>query len=96
MRFRASCAGNILVWVGTIRDRYLSSRWKPFLFPGVGGAKIFRDAIWGRLRFPFRADFVACKRFGAFDFPQNDWKTRIQNGLMSLLSKSPGEADAGS
>jgi hypothetical protein len=29
---------------------------KPKTFLGVGGMKIFRDDVWGRLRFPFRAD----------------------------------------
>ena len=50
---------------------------------------LFRYAIWGRLRFPFRADFVAYRRSGAFDFPQKDLKSRIQNALMLLLSRSP-------
>ena len=63
---------------------------RPQTFLGVGGSKVFRDDIWGRLRFPFRADFVAFRRSGAFDFPQKEWKTRIQNGLMLFLSRSPG------
>ena len=63
---------------------------RPHTFLGVGGAKLFRDAIWGGLRFPFRADFIAYRKSGAFDFPQKDLKSRIQNGLMLLLSKSPG------
>lgn len=62
---------------------------RPHTFLGVGGDKIFRDAIWGRLRFPFRADFVAYRRAGAFDFPQKNLKSRVQNGLMLLLSRSP-------
>jgi multimeric flavodoxin WrbA len=62
---------------------------RPHTFLGVGGAMLFRDAIWGRLRFPFRADFVAYRRSGAFDFPQKNLKSRIQNGLMLLLSRSP-------
>jgi hypothetical protein len=62
---------------------------RPHTFLGVGGAKLFRDAIWGGLRFPFRADFVAYRRSGAFDFPQKDLKSRAQNGLMLLLSRSP-------
>ncbi|MCK4410302.1 MAG: flavodoxin family protein, partial [Candidatus Eisenbacteria sp.] len=62
----------------------------PHTFLGVGGEKVLRDAIWGRLRFPFRADFVAYRRSGAFDFPQKEWKSRIQNGLMLFLSKFPG------
>jgi multimeric flavodoxin WrbA len=61
---------------------------KPSTFLGVGGTKVFRDEIWGRLRFPFRADYLAYKELGVFDFPQKNYKTRIQIAIMSLLSKS--------
>ena len=59
-------------------------------FLGVGGRKLFRDEIWGRLRFPFRADYLAYKKLGVFDFPQKNYKMRIQIAIMSILSKSPG------
>jgi hypothetical protein len=62
---------------------------RPPTFLGVGGAKLFRDAIWGRLRFPFRADYVAYKKLGIYDFPQKEYKTRIQNAIMLLLSRLP-------
>ena len=58
-------------------------------FLGVGGMKLFRDEIWGRLRFPFRADYLTYKKLGVFDFPQSKYKMRIQIAIMSLLSKSP-------
>ena len=58
-------------------------------FLGVGGKKLFRDEIWGRLRFPFRADYLLYKKLGVFDFPQKNYKTRVQSAFMSLLSKSP-------
>jgi len=58
-------------------------------FLGVGGRKLFRDEIWGRLRFPFRADYLLYKKLGVFDFPQKKYKMRIQIAIMSLLSKSP-------
>jgi hypothetical protein len=61
----------------------------PPTFLGVGGGKIFRDAIWGKLRFPFRADYLAYKKLGVFDFPQKKYKSRIQNAIMLLLSKIP-------
>lgn len=61
---------------------------KPSTFLGVGGAKIFRDEIWGRLRFPFRADYVAYKKLGIFDFPQKKYKMRLRNAIMLFLSKS--------
>jgi hypothetical protein len=54
-----------------------------------GGNKIFRDDIWGRLRFPFRVDYLAYKKFGAYDFPQKNYKNRVQNTTMLLLSKIP-------
>ena len=164
---------DILVWAGTITDRYLSSRWKTFLdrsffhghspslvgkqigfiisgplkqlpnlrqvldayvqmqhanlvcfvtdesgdsaqitsllqdfgerlvrcadtgyvspptFLGLGGAKVFRDDIWGRLRFPFLADHKVYKRLGMYDFPQKDYKSRITVRMMLLLAKIP-------
>ncbi len=58
-------------------------------FLGVGGMKLFRDEIWGRLRFPFRADYLTYEKLGVFDFPQSKYKMRIQIAIMSLLSKSP-------
>ena len=62
---------------------------RPATFLGVGGTKLFRDAMWGRLRFPFRADYLLYKKLGVFDFPQKQYKMRIQNAVMLLLSKSP-------
>ncbi len=62
---------------------------RPPTFLGVGGGKIFRDDIWGRLRFPFRADYLSYKKFGVYDFPQKNYKNRIQNTIMLLLSKIP-------
>lgn len=62
---------------------------KPRTFLGVGGMKIFRDDIWGRLRFPFVADHRFYKQHGIYDFPQKDFRTRIQNGIMMFLTKIP-------
>ena len=62
---------------------------RPATFLGVGGTKLFRDDIWGRLRFPFRADHRAFKKLGIYNFPQKKYKTRIQNRIMLLLSKLP-------
>jgi multimeric flavodoxin WrbA len=42
---------------------------KPITFLGVGGRKIFRDDIWGRLRFPFTADHDYYEKQGLYDFP---------------------------
>ena len=62
---------------------------KPPTFLGVGGMKIFRDDIWGRLRFPFVADHRFYKQHGIYDFPQKDFRTRIKNGIMMSLTKIP-------
>lgn len=60
----------------------------PPSFLGVGGGKIFRDDIWGRFRFPFRADHQAFLRQGIYDFPQLNYISRARNSLMLLLSRS--------
>ncbi|MDI9570630.1 MAG: NAD(P)H-dependent oxidoreductase [Pseudomonadota bacterium] len=56
---------------------------------GVGGMKIFRDEVWGRLRFVFQADHRHYKRHGFYDFPQKDFKTRGVNLLMCTMTKFP-------
>jgi multimeric flavodoxin WrbA len=63
---------------------------KPRTFLGVAGDKIFRDNIWGRLRFPFRADYQRYKEAGMYDFPQQQYGSRITNGMMLMLSRSLG------
>ncbi len=62
---------------------------KPPTFLGVGGTKIFRDAIYGRLRFPFQADHKFYKENGLYDFPQKDRRIMIQNMILTLLTKIP-------
>lgn len=62
---------------------------RPSTFLGVGGATLFRDEIWGRLRFPFRADFLTYRQLGVFKRPHRQWKSRIQNSILLLLSRSP-------
>jgi hypothetical protein len=62
---------------------------KPSSFLGVGGKKVIRDDIYGRLRFPFRADHNFYKKNGLYDFPQKDYKSRITNSIMLLLSRIP-------
>ncbi len=62
---------------------------KPETFLGVGGRKIFRDDIWGRLRFPFQADHKFYGKHGIYDFPQKDRKARITNMMLILLTKIP-------
>ncbi len=62
---------------------------KPRTFLGIGGMKIFRDDIWGRLRFPFQADHQFYKKHGYYDFPHEDWKSRITNAALMLLTRIP-------
>lgn len=62
---------------------------RPASFLGVGGALLFRDHIYGKLRFPFRADYLAYKRSGAFNFPQKRYKRRLQTAIMLLLARLP-------
>lgn len=62
---------------------------KPATFLGVGGMKVFRDDIWGRLRFPFQADHKFYRKHGIYDFPQKDYKARITNAILILLTKIP-------
>jgi multimeric flavodoxin WrbA len=57
---------------------------------GFGGKVIFRDAIWGRLRFPFRADFKYYKKHKFFDFPQKRRKVILVANFMLLLSRMKG------
>ena len=59
----------------------------PFL--SVGGMKVFRDDMWGRLRFPFQADHKFYKEHGLYDFPQKDYKARIISRILILLTKIP-------
>ncbi len=62
---------------------------RPCTFLGVGGMKVFRDDVWGRFRFPFKADHLNYKKHGFYNFPQNDFKVRIKNAIMLLLCKIP-------
>jgi multimeric flavodoxin WrbA len=62
---------------------------RPGTFLGVGGKKIFRDDIYGRLRFPFRADHKHFKKNGGYDFPQRDYRSRLRNAVLLHLTKIP-------
>ena len=62
---------------------------KPACFLGLGGKMIFRDNIFGRLRFPFIADHKSYKKNGLYNFPQKEYKGRIINALMIFMSKIP-------
>lgn len=62
---------------------------QPIDFLGIGGMKIFRDEVWGKLRFVFQADHRYYIRHGYYDFPQKDFKTRRMNFFMMLMTRIP-------
>jgi multimeric flavodoxin WrbA len=62
---------------------------QPSTFLGVGGIKIFRDEIFGPLRFVFRADHRYYKKHGIYDFPQKNIGMRLTNAVMGLLIRIP-------
>ncbi len=62
---------------------------KPTTFLGLGGRKIFRDEIWGDLRFPFAADHQFYKDKGFYDFPQKDYAARMRNVILGWMVKIP-------
>jgi hypothetical protein len=51
--------------------------------------KIFRDEVWGNLRFVFQADHRHYKAHGIYDFPQKNMKARRRNFIMTLLTRIP-------
>jgi len=61
----------------------------PPTFYQVAGKKIFRDAVWGRLRVVFQADHRYYKEHGMYDFPQKNYKWRIINSTLVMLTKIP-------
>jgi multimeric flavodoxin WrbA len=61
----------------------------PKTFLSVGGMKIFRDDVWGKLRFPFQADHRFYKKHQVYDFPHRNYKARIMNAILILLTKIP-------
>jgi multimeric flavodoxin WrbA len=63
---------------------------KPNTFLGVGGGKLFRDAIWGGLRPTFEADHRFYQKHGMYDFPQKNYRMRLIVGIFMLLERLPG------
>ncbi len=62
---------------------------KPKTFLSVAGMKIFRDDVWGKLRFPFQADHRFYQAHHLYDFPQRDYKSRLMNAVLILLTRIP-------
>lgn len=61
----------------------------PATFNGVAGHKIFRDAIWGYMRFPFVADHKYYLSHGKYDFPHRDCRHRWQSLALYWAAKLP-------
>ncbi len=62
---------------------------QPPNFLAVGGRKIFRDDIWAGMRLVFEADHRYYRSHGLYDFPTRSLKTKLSEGLLSLLLKIP-------
>ena len=62
---------------------------KPRTFYQVAGKKLFRDAVWSRLRIVFQADHKYYKKHGFYNFPQKNYKWRLINSSIVLLTKIP-------
>jgi multimeric flavodoxin WrbA len=63
---------------------------RPLTFLGVGGTKIFRDDIWGRIRMVFPADHKAYKQLGFYQtFPQRDLRQRLLNLIILPILSIP-------
>ncbi len=61
----------------------------PPTFYQVAGIKVFRDAIYGRLRVVFQADHKYYKEHGMYNFPHKYYKWRMINGILVMLTKIP-------
>jgi multimeric flavodoxin WrbA len=61
----------------------------PPTFLSIGGAKIFRDEVYGKMRFVFQADHDYYTKNGLYDFPQKKYRVRALNALLIPLLKVP-------
>jgi len=91
-------SANILVLAGSIKDRYLSSRWKLFFDRSFfnNHVPVMTDKQLGFIisgplsQIPnLKADQNFYKKNGLYDFPQKDYKSRITNSMMMLLNRIP-------
>jgi multimeric flavodoxin WrbA len=62
---------------------------QPLRFYGVAGTKLFRDAVFGKLRVAFQADHKYYKKNGFYDFPNKNYKWRMINSAIVSLTKIP-------
>jgi len=62
---------------------------QPVSFLGTAGMKIFRDEIFGGLRFVFQSDHRYYKKHGIYDFPHKKRAVRLLMSLLIPVSKIP-------
>ncbi len=62
---------------------------KPHTFLGVASKKIFRDDVFGKLRFIFQADHRYFKKHRFYDFPHTQYKRRLFISFMMFITKIP-------
>lgn len=62
---------------------------QPRTFLGVGAAKVFRDEMWGQLRFMFQEDYRYYKKHGMIDFPQSKISLRLTHLLIPFIRLGP-------
>jgi hypothetical protein len=55
----------------------------------VAGTKLFRDAVFGKLRIVFQADHKYYKKIGFYDFPNKNYKWRLINSTIVSLTRIP-------
>jgi multimeric flavodoxin WrbA len=73
----------------SLAKRLINNSNSDYISPGtylaVGGKKIFRDAIYGRMRFVFQADHRYYEEHGLYDFPQDDEQAKKMNEMFIPL-----------
>lgn len=80
---------NIDSMAALLADYSERSYFPPATYRAVGGMKVFRDDVWGRLRFVFQADHRYYEENGIYDFPQYDEKVIEVNNKMMELTANP-------
>jgi multimeric flavodoxin WrbA len=65
----------------------------PVSFRGIAGLRLFRDEIFGGLRFVFQADDAYYRTRGIYDFPHRRRGRRVQAAIMKALTTIPGMRD---
>ncbi len=60
---------------------------KPQTFLAIGGSKILRDAVYGKMRFVFQADHRFYEEHGCYDFPHDDKYAKKMNEMFIPLTQ---------